>query len=486
MVSFNSIPGNLLVPFFYAEVNSRGTPYEGSSRLLLLGQKLASGTATAGVPIIIQSETEAAALFGVGSMLYWMYKRARNTAAVQPIWALPMADPAGSKAAGTITISTAPGSTAAGLLRVLGQRLSVQVYATDTVATVAATIAAAINAAGLAVTAAAALGVVTVTARHNGLASNGLDITLVTDEPNVLTAANTAIVAMSGGTGTPDLADAFAGLGDDEFDWICGPYADATSLNAVRALMVTRWGPTVQLYGHYFTVNYGTLAANVTLGDSRNDAHASIMASQVSPTPPWEFAAELGAMAAAHLTEAPELSRPLHTLVLPDVLPPDSRAVWWDIDDRQALYTDGMSAYKVTVDGQVAIDRIITTYQQTAQGVTDRTFMAINTLAQAMYFVRYMRTEVSNTHGRQALADENPYGLDEICTPDDIRNTLIHAYQGLQQLGVVEKAALFAEYLVVERDSNNADRVNAYLPADVVNQLNIFAANATINLQYAS
>lgn len=486
MVSFNQIPGNILVPFFYAEVNSGGTPYEGSSRLLLLGQKVAAGMAPAGVPVIIQSETDAAGLFGVGSMLYWMYKRARATAPVQPIWALPLADPDGAKAAGTITISTAPASTGAGILRVLGQRLSVQVYGSDTVAAVASTIAAAINGAGLAVTAAAAAGVVTVTARHAGLASNGLDLTLVTDEPNVLTATNTTIVALSGGAGAPDLADAFAGLGDDEFDWICGPYADAAALNAVRDLMVTRWGPTVQLYGHYFTINYGTLAANVTLGNSRNDAHASIMASQVSPTPPWEFAAGLGAMAAAHLTDAPELSRPLHTLVLPGLLPPDSRAVWWDIDDRQALYTDGMSAYKVTVDGQVAIDRVITTYQQTALGVTDRTFMSINTMAQSMFFVRYMRTEVSNTHGRQALADENPYGLDEICTPDDIRTTLIHAYQGLQALGVVEKADLFAEYLVVERDSNNADRVNAFLPPDVVNQLNVFAANATINLQYAA
>lgn len=486
MVSFNQIQGNLLVPFFYAEVNSGGTPYEGSSRLLLVGQKTMAGAAPAGVPVIIQSELDAGSKFGVGSMLHGMYKRARVTAPVQPIWALPLTDPDGAAAACTIAISAVPASTGVGILRVLGQRITVQLYASDTVGAVASSIAAAINWARLAVTAQAVDNIVTVTARHKGLTGNGLDVSLVPDDTNVLTAANAMCFPMIGGSGAPDLAAAFSGLGDGEFDWICAPYADTAALNAARDLMVTRWGPTVQLYGHYFTVNYASLSANVTLGNGRNDPHASIMASQVSPTPPWEFAAALGAMAADHLTEAPELSRPLHTLVLPGILPPDDRTLWWDIDDRQALYTDGMSACTVTVDGQVAINRIISTYQQTALGVTDRTFMSINTLAQSMYFVRYMRAEVSNTHGRQALADENPYGLDEICTPDDIRNTLIHAYKGLQALGVVEKADLFAEYLVVERDSNNADRVNAYLPADVVNQLNVFAANATINLQYAA
>ena len=41
-------------------------------------------------------------------------------------------------------------------------------------------------------------------------------------------------------------------------------------------------------------------------------------------------------------------------------------------------------------------------------------------------------------------------------------------------------------YAFVERDLNNADRVNAFLPLDVVNQLRVFAANVTAFLQFQS
>ncbi|MFG1370696.1 phage tail sheath subtilisin-like domain-containing protein [Xanthobacter oligotrophicus] len=488
MVAFNSIPGNILVPFWYAEINSGGTPYQGQSRYLLLGQKLAAGTAMAGVPVgPIQSAKEAAALFGAGSMVAQMYAIARKNAPFQPIWVLPLADPAGSKASGTITITSAPAATGVGVLHVLGRRLTVQILSTDTVTDVAEVIATAINAAGLPVTAAYVLGVVTITARHNGLLGNGLDLWIANDEPNLLTAANTAVVAMAGGTGTPDLAAPLANLGDDEFDWIAGPYADTVSLNAIRDFLsdtVGRWSPTQMLYGHYITTYFGTLGAAVTLGDGRNDQHVTIMASQVSPTPQWEWAAAQGAVCAAHLTDAPELSRPLQTLLISGVLPPRDRSLWWDIPDRQALYADGMSGYKVTVDGQVALDRVRTTYQVTSAGVADGTFGDIETMAQAMFMVRYFRTEVSNRHSRQALADDNPYNVSEITTPRDIRNTLIHAYQELTELGVAEKEDLFAQYVSVERDPNDANRVNAYLPVDVVNQLRVFAANVTINLQY--
>src|SRR6266702_1134801 len=152
-VPFNAIPGNQLVPFFYAEVNSGGTPFSSSSRLLLIGQKTAAGVAAAGQPYgPIRSEAEAIAQLGLGSMLVAMVDIARLAAPFQEIWALPIADPAGAAATGTITI-TAPGVTGAGVLRIMGRRAVVQVNAADVAATVAANIAAAINALNLPATA---------------------------------------------------------------------------------------------------------------------------------------------------------------------------------------------------------------------------------------------------------------------------------------------------------------------------------------------
>lgn len=490
-VLFNNTPGNLLVPFFYAEINSGGSPFEGNPRLLLVGQKLSGGSATAGAPLgPIQSAAEADALFGVGSMLSFMWRSARKAAPFQPLWALPLADPSGAAAVGSITITTAPGVTGAGLVWILGRRIAFQVNSADANTAVATSLVAAINAEGLPVTAAidgSTAYKVNITAKHVGALGNSQEIALVTDEPNVLIAANNTIVAPTGGSGVPSLSAPLANLGDDEFDFIAAPYADSTSLNAIRDFLNDssgRWSPVQQLYGHYFSAFFGNLSACVSLGNGRNDQHASIMASQRSPTPEWEWSAALAGVAVAHLGDAPELSRPLQTLILPGVLPPRDRSLWWDIADRQALYTDGMAGYKVRPDGQVAIDRVVTTYQQTASGVSDATFRDVETMAQLMFTVRYLRTAVSNRHGRQALADDNPFNLAEIATPRSVRATIVHAYNDLVALGVTENADLFAQYVTVERDLNNATRLNCFFPADLVNQLRVLANNVTAFLQY--
>lgn len=489
-VLFNNIPGNELVPFFYAEINSGGTPFQGNPRVLLIGQKLTAGLAAAGTVYgPIQNQVEADIAFGVGSMLSAMFKIARRNAPFQPIWALPLADPAGAKAAGSFTF-TAPGVTGAALLWVLGRRIAFQVNVNDTASTVAINAAAAINAAGLPISAAqdgTTAAKCNFTARHNGALFNAQEVTIVTDEANVLNASNTTIVALTGGNGVPDLATPLASLGDDEYDFLAGPYSDATSLNAIRDFLddtAGRWSPIQQLYGHYFTAQFGTLSGLVTFGNTRNDQHATVIGSQRSPTPEWEWAGAAAGKASAHLGDAPEVSRPLQTLTLDGVLPPRDRGVWWDITDRQALYSDGIAGCKVRTDGLVAIDRFVTTYQTAASGVADGTFRDVETMFQLMFAVRYFKTAVSDKHSRQALADDNPFNLAEIATPKSVRNTLVHAYNDLVALGVLENAALFANYVVVERDPNDANRLNAYLPVDVVNQLRVFAANITAFLQY--
>ena len=489
-VTFKSIPSNILVPLFYAEINSGGTPYVNYPRLLLIGQKTSAGAATAGAVYgPIESESDAIGQFGLGSMLYQMFKIARRNAPFQPIYALALSDPSGASAAGSISIGTAPAVTGAAVLHVMGRRLTFQVNAADTNSQVATNLAAAINAANLPVTAAingTHAYQVDVTSRHVGTCGNGLEVTYATDEPNVLTSTNTTVTALSAGSGVPDLTTPLANLGDIEYDWIAGPYADTTSLNLVRDFLggsSGRWAPIQQLYGHYQTATFGTLSTVTTLGAGRNDPHVSIMGSQASPTPTWEWAAAIGAVECQHLGNAPELSRPLQTLVLDGVLPPRDKSTWWDIPDRQALYVAGVAGYKVTADGSVAVDRVVTTYKTSAAGAADGTFRDVETMAQMMYVTRYFRTAVLNKHARQALADDDPYNVG-LATPKRIRDTLVHAYNDLVALGVAEKPDLFSQYLVVERSATDANRVDAMLPIDVVNQLRVFAANVTAYLQY--
>ena len=78
-VLFDNIPGNVRVPFFYAEFRPGGTPYQNNARLLLVSQKLSAGAATANAAVLA-SDTNYNALAGANSMLSAMYEKARKGA----------------------------------------------------------------------------------------------------------------------------------------------------------------------------------------------------------------------------------------------------------------------------------------------------------------------------------------------------------------------------------------------------------------------
>lgn len=498
-VIFNNIPGNVRVPFFYAEFQSGGTPYSQNARLLLIGQKLAGGSATANHPVMVR-DGAAGELFGLDSMLERMAVAARDNAPIQEIWALPLADDgAGVAATGKISVGV-PSLTYAQPLSIYiaGRRVRIAVLTSMTRAEIAADLVAAINAErGLPVTA-AVNGVnsyeVDLTARHKGTLGNAVLIEkgqIGDDGPLGQTGSQCVltITAMANGAGDPEIDDALANLGDEEFDWIAMPYSDETNIGHMSDMMNDvsgRWSWAKQIYGHCVAVSTDTVGNLSTLGAGLNDQHLSIFPARKFRSMPYEVAGALGAIMAQHL-QAPgssaELSRPLQTLVLNGIVGPRLISDRLTLSDRQTLYYDGISGYHVRRDGQVAIDRIVTTYQSNAWGDPDWTYLDVETMAQAMYGIRYLRTKVTSTHGRKALADTNPAGNPGIVTASDIRVTMIHGYQDLVALGVFEGAELFARDVVVERDLTDANRLNASLPLDHVNQLRIMAAAAVNYMQ---
>lgn len=491
-VLFNNIPGNIRSPFFYAEFQPGGTPYQSNARLLLVGQKLSTGVATANQPVLV-TDGAIDALFGLGSMLSAMCKTARRNAPVQEIWALPLDDDAaGVKASGTITVAGAPVSQAGSLsFYVAGERLRIAISTTDTNATIATAIAAAVNAnVQLPVTATAAAAVVTLTARHKGAQGNTVEIDLgyITDEGQLGKQLLT-IVAMSGGTADPDLSAAFANLGTEEFDWIAGPYGDAAALGDASDLLNDvsgRWAWSRQLYGHYIGTNGGTVSALSTLGNTRNDQHASIFPVRKFRSPAWDVAAAVGAISAQHLQgpgSSAELSRPLQSLELAGIKGPLLISDRLNLTEKNTLLYDGVSTYYVHRDGSVRIERLVTTYQSNAWGDADATYLDVNTMAQSMYGIRYIRQKLTNHHGRKALADSNPGRNPGIVTAADIKVSIVHAYEDLVALGVFEGPELFARDIVVERDLIDANRVNVSMPLDHVNQLRILAAAAVNYMQ---
>lgn len=484
-ITFNTIPIDLLRPGNYVEFSNRNAIaglLAQPQKILAIGQRLTTGTVTAGVPTQIVSSAQAESAFGRGSMLAQMCATVLAANRFAELWAVALDDAvAGVAAAGDITFTGT--ATAAGTINVYigGQRVRVAVAVGDTAAEIATALTAAITADTSLPVTAAVDGVdtdqVDVTARHKGEAGNGIDLQLNYTFGEALPAGITAaITAMSAGAGNPDVTTAISAIGATQYNTVLLPYTDATSLAAIEDELGDRWEGTAANDGHAYAAFKGTYATTSTLGDSRNSPHVCIMGTGKSPTLPWVFAANFGAVVATQ--NAPSnLGRPLQTLALEECLPPKNGEEFTP-EEREQLLRDGIATYYVDDGGLVRIERAVTTYKTNESGAPDPSYRDVERLRILSYLRFDVRSFVSQRHPRSLLkADDGapiPAGLD-IVTPSIMREEILGRFQA-QWLpnGLVEDFAQFKQDLVVEIDGIEKDRLNAVIPPNCINGLRQF------------
>ena len=498
-VSFNYIPSNIRVPLFYAEMdNTQAGYFTQNKRTLLIGQKITAGTAVVNTPYLVSTTDMAKTLFGRGSMLDRMHGMYRQQDSFGEVWCIAVPDAGGgTNATGTITVGGP--ATAAGTINlyIAGQRVQVAVASGDAATAIATAINTAINAASdLPVTSTVASAVVTLTCRWKGLTGNDI---AVSDSfrgcaggealPTGMTLTYTGSGFLTTGATNPTLAgNAITAMGDDEYDYVIHPYTDSTNLDAFVTEYndaVGRWAWSRQVYGHCYTALRGALAALTTAGGLRNDPHHTIAGIDVDcPNPGWEYAAAYGGANAVCLNV--DVARPTQTTALTGIIAPRAGKRFL-LTERQSLLNYGIATSYVA-GGLLRVERAITTYQKNTWSQTDPSYLDSETLHQSAYIIRFLRNRITQKYPRHKLANDGTrFGAGQaIVTPNVIRGELLAAYSDMELDGIVENAKAFAAALIVERDTNNPNRVNVLLPPDYVNQLRVFALLNQFRLNYSA
>lgn len=480
-VPFATIPQNLRTPLFFVEFdNSMANTATSTQRTLLIGQMLDGATGKDSIPERITSGTQAAERFGRGSMLHTEAEAYFRNDTAGEVWVLPLADTESqTAAAGKLKITSAANDTGVISLYIAGIRVQMAVVATDTAEAIATGLAKVINRnTNLPVTAAAEADTVTLTAKNKGAHGNGIDIRLnylgLTGGESTPSGFEMTITAMSGGNGAPDLLNGLANLKDRSFDFIVNPYTDTASLDVVKTFLAERWAWGKQLYGHSYGVITGTYGQLADFGEKRNDQHASLLGVNGSPSPDYQWSAAYTGAIAQSLRNDP--GRPLQTLVISGVLPPDDTKIL-ELTERNNLLHSGISTFTVDDDGTVRVENIITTYQKNAYGDNDDSYLQVETLYLLMFVSRYLRTQVTSKFGRMKLAEDGTRFApgSAIVTPNIIRAELIAQYGFLEFNGHVQDAKGFAAGLKVERNSQNPNRVDVLWTGTLINQLRVFA-----------
>lgn len=492
-----TIPTNLRVPFVAVEFDS-SRAFQGVSVMqykgLLVGQKTSSGSAATGTFLKLTKDVPNS-YFGAGSDLARMANKFFSNNKFTEVYAYAYADPpSGSAATGTITIAgiaTADGELA---LMIDGIRVPVTVAVDDTAAVIASAIVTAITAnTELPVTAVAAQGVVTLTAKNVGVIGNNIDVRKNYYDGELTPAGITAtIAAMADGAGSIDLSTMIANLGDEWFQGIACSAVDTTNLGLIDVELAERFGALRMKDGMYFCSRRGTgetkaakLQELIDFGTALNSKHVTCMNATSIPNDPAEVVAAYLGQALYELSVNP--ARPLQTLELVGILPP-AKGERNDISDDNSLLWDGISTFECITGNKVLIQRAITMYQVNASGSADIAYLDVNTLFTLMHLRYDFRTRIRTKYPRAILANDGTRvkpGL-QVITPKVGKAEAIAIFRTWEYEGWVEGIEQFKRDLICQRSSIDPNRLEWVLPPDLANQFVVGAVSIQFLLQDTS
>jgi len=483
-ISFNHIPINLLTPGVYVEFdNSKaitglvGMP----QRILMFVPKLETGTAPDNRPLQISSAAAGMAACGRGSIGAAMISASYGVTDTVETWIVPVPDGgAGQAAHGKIAFAGAPEEAGTLNLYIGGRRVQVGISLTDTADVIAEEIADAINAdADGYVTAAANGAEVTVTCRHQGALGNDIDLRVNYYGMDEFTPKGLAITftAMAGGTGDASIATALANIGERQYNTVITACNDSANLVLMKMELDKRWGPLFQNDGHCHLGYRGSVGSLNTWLSNHNNPHFNVWTSETGgePQPVWEKASRAGTVSSYYLGIDP--ARPLQTLILTGHMPaPDE--VRFARPERNQILSYGGSTTVVDDDGNVCIERAVTSYKTNSYGLVDPSYRDIETMY-TLSLMRYqVRARITQLYPRHKLAgdgDEYPPGQ-AIVQPKTMKASIIALAMDWRDAGLLEDLDGFKRDLIVARNTDDPNTMDILLPPNLVNQLRVTRA----------
>lgn len=483
-VAFEQIPLLINVPGSYVEFStaraSRGVslmPHDA----LIIGQKLSAGAATAATIYAIDSEGDANVLFGTNSQVAQMCVAFKRQNPRTQLYAMGLADGGSAVSATGSFVWTGTATESRELvLYIGGVRVAVPVNKGDTAAAIetnALAQLALITTLSVTVAGNAAAGI-DVTARHGGTIGNQIALghSQLPGE-RVPAGISVTVTAMSSGATDPDYSAAVTAMGDDWYHTVISGLCTTTPIGLLKTELERRWGPLTMIEGQLFAALADSRANLSTFGDANNSWTFTLLGLEVSSLMPlpWQVAAAVGAESASQTQIDPARAS---TGVRLTGMYGARRGSRFTRAQQETLLGDGVSTLEVGIDGGLAIQRLITTYQTNALNVPDKSLRDL-TSVRLLGALRYsLRGRIGTKFARFKLMDDgNPIPVGQpIVTPSAIRGEIIMLAQDWVALGWIENIDQLVEELVVVRNANDPNRVDCLLPPDLINNLLVFAA----------
>lgn len=310
-INLQGLPINSVTPGIYLEIDfAVGQPAGvGVQRpILLLGNKTTAGSATPDTvvygpdtPVQCQTEADVTTLFGAGSELHRMFRRAAKICQAVSIYLLAVTESAGANATFTITFLTIP--TVAGSVRTwIDDESADSAFPANpaNLGIVTAAIVATVNAkthwpaTAAQATVTTSNDSVTFTAKNKGPRGNlhrGMAaIILGNGGTSTMTATNTTDAAFTGGATADSNTTALATILPKRFYYLASSAEDATQFGALAAQVTAQALPVSGIRQRCFAGSSDTLSNVITVATGVNNPRAEVAWLQTSPVVPSELA----------------------------------------------------------------------------------------------------------------------------------------------------------------------------------------------------
>jgi phage tail sheath gpL-like len=473
----SGVPSNIILPIVGIDFDGSQAQSIDSDKMpvnvLVIGQRLATGTVAAKTKYLATSAEEVAIKSGRGSMLHKQAQKLFKNNNTVPVTFVGL-DDATSSTAGKAVVTFSGTATSSGTLScyLYGTKYAVSVASGDAAAAVATALVAAINAdVNTYASASASSATVTVTAGNKGIAAGDIDLRFNDSDGEQFPAGISAgSVTVTAGTVDPDIADALATIGDSWYNVIVNPYTDDTNLTKLEELLATNDSATIMHTSVAIQATRKTRNDQITYNtnSNRNSQYIANFPAYKRCEATWEIASAIAGAVAASVQDDP--AKPLHRLTLKGLRAQNINDRW-TFTERNLVAINGGGT--LTDDLGVALEATVTMYLKNSAGAPDTAYQYMNTMF-TLSAVRYLFVNAINRKYARAKLSKSRDGIgpgELIMTEATAEAEAISWFLAMRNKAYFEGGAdvlkQFKDELVVKISGN---RVEWLLPPDLINQ----------------
>jgi len=493
MAILTGITDNYVVPGSYVEIRFGMGPSGGNSGpnpILLIGNKTAAGDATVDTVVYgpssngpLLTEQDCISRFGTGSEIHRMYRRVVQINKTTPVYAIAAAESAGTNATLIMNVTVAVSAQGTIRLYVQDEYVDIPTTATDTLTTIAAAAAVAVNNKSFwAVTATSALGVLTLTSKNKGPRNNDLRARwfIVQGTPGYTLDTNVSTSFTSGAT-SDDWTNALATALPGFYYYNVSP-SNATAGNTLTSLMnqvTTQAQPVTGIRQKVITAWVGTQSSGSTVAATLNNPRCEIYWSQSNEWTSGEIAAHAAAAEALFEGRSPSYNMDSFGNQPASqgywfVPAPSTQTAWPGSAGTNTALNNGLTPVGVNPAGfgTYIVMRATTKHKNGASFDYRSRDSHITTVADAIANDLVAMMETRFRGGKKLAADLPPGALatdPSVIRPNIIRSGILQILNDYDNAGHLKNLATIKSSLQVYVDPTVPTRSDSYLQLQVVN-----------------